>query len=166
NQLQGKALRFRVSDWTRQLASATGAQHLARDSARTAKSATSNRGASEGRVLPTDLANSLKELSRQERVSLFMLLLAGFQGLLHRCSNDEEIGVASCAANRPLAEVEGVIGRFGNDMLLRTSLSGNPTFRELLMRVREVALNAYSNQSLPFGQVLKEVTNRTDVNRN
>ena len=165
-QLQRNSLRSKLSYWKEQLASATGFQHLAIDFALPAKSATANRGAREGRVLPTDLANSLKDLSRQERVSLFMVLLAGFQALLHRCSNDEEIGVASCAANRPLAEVEGVIGRFGNDMLLRTSLSGNPTFRELLMRVREVALNAYSNQSLPFGQVFKEVTNRTDVNRN
>jgi thioesterase domain-containing protein len=165
-QLQGNALRSKLSYWKEQLASATGFQHLATDFARSAKSATANRGAREGIALPVDLANSLKELSRQERVSLFMVLLAGFQALLHRRSNDEEIGVASCAANRPLAEVEGVIGRFGNDMLLRTSFSGNPTFRELLMRVREVALNGYSDQSLPFGKVLKEVTNRTDENRN
>ncbi len=165
-QLQGNVLRSKLSYWKEQLASATGFQHLATDFARPAKSATANRGAREGIVLPTDLANSLKGLSRLERVSLFMVLLAGFQALLHRYSNDEEIGVASCAANRPLAEVEGVIGRFGNDMLLRTSLSGNPTFRELLMRVREVALNAYSDQSVPFGQVLKEVTSETHVNGN
>ncbi|SRR6266496_698886 len=165
-QLQGNALRSKLAYWKEQLASATGFQHLATDFARPAKSATANRGAREGIVLPSDLANSLKALSRQERVSMFMVLLAGFQALLHRRSSDEVIGVASCAANRPLAEVEGVIGRFGNDMLLRTSFSGNPTFRELLMRVREVALNAYANQSLPFGKVLSEVTNRTDPNRN
>ena len=164
-QLQGNALRSRVSYWKEQLVSATGFQHLRTDFARPEKSDTGNRGAREGLVFPTDLANALKELSRQERVSLFMVLLAGFQALLHRRSNDEEIGVASCAANRPLAEVEGVIGRFGNDMLLRTGLSGNPTFRELFMRVREVALNAYSDQSLPFGKVLKEITNGTDANR-
>ena len=161
-QLQANALRSRLSYWKEQLVGATGFEHLATDFARPAKSATANCGAREGTVLSVDLANSLKELSRQERVSLFMVLLAGFQALLHRRSNDEEIGVASCAANRPLADVEGLIGRFGNDMLLRTSLSGNPTFRELLTRVREVGLNAYSDQSLPFGQVLKEVTNRTD----
>ena len=161
-QLQANALRSRLSYWKEQLVGATGFEHLATDFARRARSATANRGSREGIVLSVDLANSLKELSRQERVSLFMVLLAGFQALLHRRSNDQEIGVASCAANRPLAEVEGVIGRFGNDMLLRTSLSGNPTFRELLTRVREVGLNAYSDQSLPFGQVLKEVTNRTD----
>ena len=88
-----------------------------------------------------------------------MVLLAGFQCLLHRYSNQEEIGIASCAANRPLVEVEGLIGRFGNDMVLRTSLSGNPTFRELLKRVREVALSTYSHQELPFGALLEEVGN-------
>jgi thioesterase domain-containing protein/acyl carrier protein len=165
-QLQGNALRHKLSYWKEQLVSATGFQHLATDFARPEKFDTANRGAREGVVLTTDLTNALKELSRQERVSLFMVLLAGFQALLHRRSNDEEIGVASCAANRPLTEVEGLIGRFGNDMLLRTSLSGNPTFRELFMRVRAVALNAYSDQSLPFGKVVKEITNGTDANRN
>jgi thioesterase domain-containing protein len=164
--LQGNALQYKLSYWKEQLVSATGFQHLPTDFARPEKSDTGNRGAREGVVLPTDLANALKELSRHEHVSLFMVLLAGFQALLHRRSNDEEIGVASCAANRPLAEVEGLIGRFGNDMLLRTSLSGNPTFREFFMRVREVALNAYSDQSLPFGKVLKEITDGTDANRN
>jgi len=164
-QLQGNALQDKLSYWKEQLVSPTGFQHLATDFARPRKSDTGNRGAREGLVLPTDLANALKELSRQERVSLFMVLLAGFQAFLHRRSNNEEIAVASCAANRPLAEVEGLIGRFGNDILLRTNLSGNPTFRELLMRVREVALNAYSDQSLPFGKVLSEITNRADPNR-
>ena len=90
-------------------------------------------------VLPIDLADSLNALSRQERVSLFMVLLAGFKCLLHRYSNHAEIGIGSCGANRGLTEVQGLIGRFGNAMLLRTSLAGNPTFRELLMRVRETA---------------------------
>ena len=67
--------------------------------------------------------------------------------------------VATCAANRPIAEVETLIGRFGNDTLLRTSLSGNPTFRELLTRVRETALTAYSDQDLPFGILLSEFAN-------
>jgi hypothetical protein len=88
-QLQGNALRSRLSYWKEQLASATGFQHLATDFARPAKSATANRGARESIVLPTDLANSLKGLSRQERVSLFMVLLAGFQALLHHYSHDE-----------------------------------------------------------------------------
>ena len=162
-QLQGKALESKLSYWKQQLTSPTGFQHLPTDFARPARS--TKRGARERIVLPTDLASSLKALSRQERVSLFMVLLAGFQCLLHRYSNHEEIGVGSCGANRPLVEVEGLIGRFGNAMLLRTSLAGNPTFRELLMRVRETALTAYSDQDLPFGKLLQEVANGADSNR-
>ena len=123
------------------------------------------RGAREHIELHADLTRSLKALSRQERVSLFMVLLAGFQCLLHRYSHHEEIGIASCAANRPLREVEGLMGRFGNDILLRTSLSANPTFRELLIRVRDTALTAYSDQNLPFGALLKDHANGTDPDR-
>lgn len=150
---QGAALESELTYWKQQLHSATGFQHLPTDHVRPALS--THRGAKETAILSAELANSLKVMSRQERVSPFMVLLAGFQCLLHRYSNHEDIGIASCAANRPLVEVEGLIGRFGNDMVLRTSLSGNPTFRELLKRVREVALSAYSHQELPFGRLLK-----------
>src|SRR4029450_1203483 len=91
-QLQGNALRYRLSYWKEQLVSATGFQHLATDFARPEKSDTGNHGARESVVLPTDLANALKELSRQERVSLFMVLLAGFQELVYRRSHDGAIG--------------------------------------------------------------------------
>jgi thioesterase domain-containing protein/acyl carrier protein len=160
---QGPALEAELAYWEQQLNSPTGFQHLPTDHVRPALS--THRGARETTGLPAELANSLKVMSRQERVSLFMVLLAGFQCLLHRYSNHEEIGIASCAANRPLVEVEGLIGRFGNDMVLRTSLSGNPTFRELLKRVREVALSAYSHQELPFGTLLEEVANGSGPTR-
>ncbi len=86
-----------------------------------------------------------------------MVLLAGFTCLLHRYSGHEEIGVGSCVANRPLEEVEGLIGRFGNSTILRTSLSGNPTFSELLNRVKEVSLKTWSNQEQPLGMLLTEM---------
>jgi thioesterase domain-containing protein len=162
-QVLGNALASRLSYWKQQLASDSAFQHLATDFARPARCA--DRGARERIELPADLISSLKALSRQERISLFMVLLAGFQCLLHRYSKHEEIGIASCTANRPLVEVEGLIGHFGNDILLRSSLSGNPTFRELLARVRETCLNAYSYQDLPFGKLLKEVMNGADPNR-
>ena len=127
---QGAVLESELAYWKQQLHSPTGFQHLPTDRVRPALS--THRGARETATLSADLANSLKGMSREERVSPFMVLLAGFQCLLHRYSNQEDIGIASCAANRPLVEVEGLIGRFGNDMVLRTSLSGNPTFRELL----------------------------------
>ena len=162
-QLQGKALGSKLSYWKQQLSSPAGFHHLGTDFARPARS--TYRTAREHIALTADLDNSLKALARQERLSLFMVLLTGFQCLLHRYSNHEEIGVASCGANRPLVEVEGLIGRFGNEMFLRTKLSGNPTFRELLVRVRETALSAYSDQNLPFGKLLKEVVDAADLNR-
>ncbi len=112
---------------------------------------TTAKGARAQMTLTAALASSLNALGRREHVSLFMVLLAGFQTLLHRRSRDEVIGVGSCGANRPLAEAEGVVGRFGNSMLLRTDFTGNPDFQELLRRVRETALTAYSVQDIPFG---------------
>jgi thioesterase domain-containing protein/acyl carrier protein/NAD(P)-dependent dehydrogenase (short-subunit alcohol dehydrogenase family) len=162
-QLQGKKVEAELSYWKAQLASVTGFEHLPVDFARPMRS--SKRGERERVVLSVDLANSLKALSRQERVSLFMVLLAGFKCLLHRYSNHDEIGIGSCGANRVLAEAEGLIGRFGNTMLLRTNLAGNPTFRELLMRVRGTALTAYSKQNVPFGMLLKEGANGADPTR-
>ncbi len=154
-QLNGERLNARLVYWKKQLAGADGFQHLATDIPRSAS--TSNRGACERRTLSASLAKSLQEVGRRERVSLFMVLLAGFQSLLHRYSNHEEIGIGTCAANRTLPDVEALIGHFGNDMLLRTNVSGNPTFRELLLRVRDTALSAYSNQDLPFGTLLQKI---------
>jgi thioesterase domain-containing protein len=138
-----------------QLDFAGGFEHLPTDFPRPAQN--TNAGGCQTVIVPAAQADSLKALCRQERVSLFMVLLAGFTCLLHRYSGDEEIGLGSCAANRPLLEVEGLIGRFGNSMLLRTTLSGNPTFSELLKRVREVTLNASSNLETPFGMVLERL---------
>ncbi len=150
-QLTADRLNARLSYWRRQFDGASGFHHLATDSA--SGEALMHPCAREHSVLQASLAEALLEFSRHERVSLFMVLLAGFQCLLHQYSNHDEIGVGTCAANRTLPEVEGIIGHFGNDMLLRTSLAGNPTFRELLGRARETALGAYSNQDVPFGRV-------------
>lgn len=157
--LQQGTLTSQLSYWRKQFAGSAGFYHLATDFLRPEKSG--KRGARERVVFPTDLANALKALARQERVSLFMVLLAGFKCLLHRYSDKTDIGIGSCGANRPFAEVEGLIGRFGNAMLLRTDLSGNPTFRELLKRVSATALNAYSNQDIPFGKLMGETRNGT-----
>ena len=152
-QLKEEEARSRFAHWEKALTTSTKFHHLATDFPRSAGSA--HRGARETILLPGQLAESLKLLSRRERVSMFMVLLAGFQALLHRYSEEEEIGVASCAANRPLPQVEGLMGRFGNHIFLRTSFTDNPTFREVLERLREVALDAYSDQGLPFAQILK-----------
>jgi non-ribosomal peptide synthetase component F len=90
-------------------------------------------------------------------VTMFMTLLAGFQVLLHRYSGQQDIAVGTDIANRNRVEVEGVIGFFVNQLVLRVDLSGNPTFREVMGRVREVALGAYANQDLPFERIVEEL---------
>jgi thioesterase domain-containing protein/acyl carrier protein len=161
---QGPEFESHLGYWKQQLDSTTALEHLPTDFARPTRN--THTGARQTAVLSVAQADSLKVLSRQERVSLFMVLLAGFKCLLHRYSGHEEIGVGSCAANRPLVEVEGLIGRFGNSVLLRTSLSGNPTFCELLKRVREVSLTAWSHQELPFGMLLEEISRESGRKRN
>jgi thioesterase domain-containing protein/acyl carrier protein len=151
--LQGPELESHLAFGRQQLDSATGFDHLPLDFVRPARN--NYAGAKQTTVLSAAQVDSLMALSRQERVSLFMVLMAGFKCLLHRYSGNEEIGVASCAANRPLEEVEGLIGRFGNSMLLRTSLAGNPTFSELLKRVQGVTLEALSHLEVPFGMLLE-----------
>jgi thioesterase domain-containing protein/acyl carrier protein len=153
--LQGPELESHLAFWRQQLASTDGFEHMAPDFARPAKN--SHEGAKHTAILPVAQVNSLMALSRQERVSLFMVLLSGFKCLLHYYSGDEEIGVAACAANRQLEEVEGLIGRFGNSTLLKTSLSGNPTFSELFRRVQEVTLEALSHLEVPFGMLLEKL---------
>ena len=115
------------------------------------------RGTRHSWVLPASLSESLEALSRQEGVTLFMMLLTAFQTLLHRYTGQTDIVVGSPVAGRMLTEIEGLIGCFVNTLVLRTDLSGNPTFRELLARVREVALGAYAHQDLPFEKLVEEL---------
>lgn len=147
--LRGPELQPILADGKKQLDFPAVFNHLPIDFTRSTRD--THDGARQSATLPAGLADSLNALCRKERASLFMVLLAAFKCLLHRYSGDEEIGVISCAANRQLEEIEGLIGRFGNDMILRTSLSGNPSFGELLKRVREVTLTASMYQELPFG---------------
>ena len=99
----------------------------------------------------------MKELSQREGVTLYMTLLAAFQTLLMRYVGQEDIAVGSPIAGRNRAEIEGLIGFFVNTLVLRTNLSGDPSFRELVRRVREVALGAYAHQDLPFEKLVEEL---------
>jgi non-ribosomal peptide synthetase component F len=110
----------------------------------------SYRGASYEFTVSKEVTTQLHALSREAGVTLFMTLLAAFKTLLYRYTGQKDIVVGTDVANRNRTEIEGLIGFFVNQLVLRTDLSGNPTFRELLGRVREVTLGAYTHQDLPF----------------
>jgi non-ribosomal peptide synthetase component F len=124
------------------------------------------RGATQFLQLPKSLSEALEALSQREGVTLFMTLLAAFQTLLYRYTQQENIAVGSPIANRNRSEIEGLIGFFVNSLVLRTDLSGNPTFLELLSRVREVALGAYAYQDLPFEKLVEELHPERNLNQN
>lgn len=111
------------------------------------------------------LTHALQTLSQREGVSLFMTLLAAFQTLLYRYTGQEDVVVGSPIANRNRQELEGLIGFFVNSLVLRTDLSGNPTFRALLNRVRDVTLAAYAHQDLPFEKLVQELHPQRDLSR-
>jgi surfactin family lipopeptide synthetase A len=153
--LQGEVLENQLSYWKKQLEGAPGVLDLPTDRPRPAVQ--SYRGARQSFELSKGLTEQLKALSRKEGVTLFMTLLAAFQGLLYRYTEQEDIVVGSPIANRNRTEIEGLIGFFVNTLVLRTDLSGNPTFRELLHRMRNTALEAYEHQDLPFEKLVEEL---------
>src|SRR5207247_1230402 len=116
-----------------------------------------NRGTVEAFTLSADLTQAVKNLSQQENVTLFMTMLAGFKTLLCRQAGESDVVVGTDIANRSRAETEGLIGFFINLLVLRTDLSGDPTFREVIRRVRETALGAYRHQEMPFEKVVEEL---------
>jgi amino acid adenylation domain-containing protein len=123
------------------------------------------RGAKLSRSLPKPLANALKELCRREGATLFMTLLAAFQVLLHRYTGQDDISVGTPVANRNRAEIEDLIGCFINTLVMRIDISGDPSFRELLRRAREVALGAYAHQDLPFEKLVEVLKPERDMSR-
>jgi non-ribosomal peptide synthetase component F len=104
-------------------------------------------------------------MSQEQGCTLYMTLLAAFQTLLYRYSGQEEIVVGTDIANRNREEIEPLIGFFINQLVMRTDLSGAPTFRELLQRVREVCLGAYAHQDLPFEKLVEELQPERDPSR-
>jgi amino acid adenylation domain-containing protein len=161
--LTGEVMESQLAYWREQLGEDLPVLELPADRPRPAIQ--THRGATQMIVLPATLSEKLKTLSRREGATLFMTLLAAFQTLLFRHSGQEEIVVGTDIANRRRKEVEGLIGFFVNQLVLRTSLAGDPTFRELLGRVREVALGAYAHQDLPFDKLVQALEPERDLSR-
>ncbi|MGB7949772.1 MAG: condensation domain-containing protein, partial [Candidatus Binatia bacterium] len=152
--LQGELLERQLSYWKKQL-DGIGTLQLPTDRPR--PSVRSDQGKHQTVVLSEQLRQELTALSRQQGATLFMTLLAAFQTLLYRYTGQEDIAVGCPIAGRTRQELEGLIGFFVNTLVMRIDFSGNPTFRGLLARVREVALGAYGHQDLPFEKLVEEL---------
>ena len=161
--LQGEVLEQQTAYWKRLLVEAPPQLLLPTDRPRSA--VTSDGGALESFVLSAELSRRLKRLSRDEDVTLFMTMLASFQLLLARYSGQERIVVGTPVAGRNRKETEALIGFFVNTLVMVTDLSGNPTARELLKRVREAVIGAFTHQDLPFEKLVEEVQPERDLSR-
>ena len=139
--------------WRQKLSGAPAFLDLPADRVRPAEK--SYDGANYVIPVPKELMNSLAEFAHTQRATLFMAMLAGFKALLHFYTSVDDILVGVPVAGRNRVELEDSIGFFVNTLVLRTDLSGDPCFRELLGRVREVALDAFANADLPFEKLVE-----------
>ncbi len=161
--LAGEVLKGQLAYWERQLA-AFPALRLPTDRPRSG--APTFEGAFEWMTIPREAMDALKALGEREGTTRFMTLLAAFKVLLLRYCGQEDIVVGAPIANRNRAEIEPLIGFFVNMLVMRTDLSGNPTFREALRRIKEVALGAYAHQDLPFEKLVEELQPERDLAKN
>ncbi len=162
--IKGDVLQTQLAYWKQRLAGTLPLLQLPTDYQRPATQ--SSRGANEHLSMRKSLLEALNSLSRQECVSLFMMLFAAYCVLLYRHTGQEDILVGVPIANRTRTEVESLIGFFVNTLVLRADMSGNPTFRDLLSRIREVALEAYAHQDLPFEKLVEELQPQRDLSFN
>jgi amino acid adenylation domain-containing protein/FkbM family methyltransferase len=161
--MRGDVLREHLDYWKPRL---SGAPDLKLPLDKPRPPAQSYRGAQQSVTLTDTLSAALNELSRREGATLFMTLLAAFKILLSRYAAQDDIVVGVPTANRNRVEVEQLFGCFVNTLVLRTELSGDPSFRELLKRVRAVSLGAYAHQDLPFELLVDELKVERDLSRN
>jgi amino acid adenylation domain-containing protein len=153
--LRGENLQKQIDYWKQQLAGAPPLLEFPADRQRPA--IPSYRGSSLSFSIDKTVAESLQALGRKEGCTLFMLLFAAFQTLAARSTGQTDIVTGTPIANRNPPETENIIGCFINTIMLRTDCSGDPTFRELLHRVRSTALDGYANQDLPFEKLVEEL---------
>ncbi|MDX9972356.1 MAG: amino acid adenylation domain-containing protein, partial [FCB group bacterium] len=161
--LQGDVLERQLSFWRERL---KGIQTLHLPTDRPRPPLQDFAGDSLEIIMPADLATSLRALLHREGATLFMTLLAGFCMVLQRHTGQSDIAVASAIANRSRKELEDLVGFFVNTLVMRTKLDGDPTFLELIQRVRENALGAYDHQDVPFERLVEELQPERDMSRN
>ncbi|REG90461.1 non-ribosomal peptide synthetase, partial [Flavobacterium aquicola] len=158
--LEGEVLENQLSYWEEKL---SGVSTLSLPTDYVRPSVQSNEGASVSLELGKELRDSLKSICQQEGVTLFMLLLSAFKVLLSRYSGQDDICVGTPIANRTQSELEGMIGFFVNTLALRSDLSDNPSFRDLLSRVKKTTLEGYDHQLTPFEKVVDRVVTTRDM---
>jgi amino acid adenylation domain-containing protein len=151
----GDVLRTQLDYWHERLASLPEFLEVPSDRPRPARR--SGRGETTAVVIPAELTAKLRQVTQAGRATLYMTLLAAVQVLLARYSGEDEVAIGSPIANRTRPETATLLGFFANTMVLRTDLSGDPTFMEVLARVREVAVGAYSHQDVPFEHLVKSL---------
>ncbi|RMD90310.1 MAG: non-ribosomal peptide synthetase, partial [Calditrichaeota bacterium] len=159
--LQGEELEKQLSFWKQQLSGAPQILELPLDRPR--PPVQTFPGNSMFFKLPQKMSQMIKALSKEAGTTLFMTLLAAFKVLLYRYSGQDDIVIGSPIANRNRPEIEKLIGYFANTLALRTDLSGKPTFRQLLNQVKQVTLNAYEHQDLPFEKLVEELQPQRDL---
>ena len=162
--LQGDVLAEQLGYWKQQLAGAPTVLELPADHPRPA--VPRFEGGRQSFHLSGALTQRLKQLSQDCEATLFMTLLSGFMGLLSRYSGQTDVVVGSPIANRTRQEIEPLIGFFVNTLVLRARLTEDPSFRQLLTQVRELTLDAYAHQDLPFEVLVEELQPVRDVSRN
>ncbi len=163
-QLSDQKLENQLQYWKQQLTGINQVLELPTDYSR--PPIQTNSGSSEFLIINQSLTTSLKALCRQQGVTLFIVLMAAFQILLFRHSGQEDFMVGSPIAGRDRTEVQKLIGFFLNTLVIKADLSGNPSFQELLGRVRDISLGAYGNQDLPFEKLIEELKPNRDLSRN
>ncbi len=162
--LSGQVLSTQLDYWRQQLAQSPPLLELPSD--RTRPAVQSFAGGTEQFQLDKQLSQKLVSLSNSSGTTLFMTLLAAFTTLLARYSNQEDIVIGSPIANRNRREIEPLIGFFVNTLVLRVQLQGNPTVVELLSRVKQVAMDAYAHQDLPFEQLVEALQPERSLSHN
>lgn len=162
NWMTGEVLDQQIRYWRKQLGS--GVPELSLPTDRPRPPVPSYRGAVERFDIAEELVTEVRQLSRQEGVTMFITLLAAFKGLLQRYTGQQEIVIGAVIANRNREETEGLIGFFVNMLALKTEMAGERSFRELMKLVKQVALGAYSHQDVPFEKVVEELQPQRGMN--